>query len=474
MFAEAFLKNKIVILLAIALPLVLVALNQIWYLLVPLAGIAVWLIYYLAWDRFLLYGLAGTLIFSFEAAILGNTKLFFPVEILATLLAGTTLIALLKEAPLRQSLRTSYLFKSMLALLASYFVSAFFSTMPLVSFKYGLVMLVYFLSGIGLYKALRAGTVNLKLWLLLLILPVLLLSILSLTRLSVYGFNPGAASLMAQPFFKDHTVFSATIVLLLPLIFYFQKFKSSTFWQWFFAAILLCTVWASSSRAAWISLAAILMLYGAIKVQLSVKFWGVLSAILLALLVFGKSHIVSSVSQNINNSTSQVSGVQEQVLSVANVSTDVSNLERINRWFCAWEMFKDKPIIGFGPGTYQFEYFPYQRDKFETILSVYSPYGIEAGKGGSAHSEYFLFLSETGLVGSLAWLNLLFAFFYSALKRLKKETVNGRLALLILLGISSYLVHGFFNNFLNIAQPGIIFWALMSILIFLKNETNGD
>ena len=31
----------------------------------------------------------------------------------------------------------------------------------------------------------------------------------------------------------------------------------------------------------------------------------------------------------------------ERIKSMTNVSTDASNLERLNRWDCAWQMFKD-------------------------------------------------------------------------------------------------------------------------------------
>ena len=34
-----------------------------------------------------------------------------------------------------------------------------------------------------------------------------------------------------------------------------------------------------------------------------------------------------------------------------NVSTDASNLERINRWNCAIRMYAERPFLGHGPGT---------------------------------------------------------------------------------------------------------------------------
>ena len=47
-------------------------------------------------------------------------------------------------------------------------------------------------------------------------------------------------------------------------------------------------------------------------------------------------------------------------------------MERINRWKCAVSMFKEKPILGYGPGTYQFHYGVFQNHKDKTIISTNS------------------------------------------------------------------------------------------------------
>ena len=56
--------------------------------------------------------------------------------------------------------------------------------------------------------------------------------------------------------------------------------------------------------------------------------------------------------------------------SVGNITTDVSNLERLNRYSCAWRMFQDRPITGFGAGTFPIAFLPYQRQEEMTRISV--------------------------------------------------------------------------------------------------------
>src|SRR5690606_3017212 len=82
------------------------------------------------------------------------------------------------------------------------------------------------------------------------------------------------------------------------------------------------------------------------------------------------------------NTTDAEGGFENNIASVWNISTDASNLERLNRWSCAIRMWEDKPFFGWGPGTYMFNYAPYQLSHQLTIIST------NFGTNGNAHSEY--------------------------------------------------------------------------------------
>jgi len=61
---------------------------------------------------------------------------------------------------------------------------------------------------------------------------------------------------------------------------------------------------------------------------------------------------------------------ENHIKSISNITTDVSNTERLNRWSCAIRMFEEKPVFGWGPGTYMFKYAPFQLFKDRTIIST--------------------------------------------------------------------------------------------------------
>jgi O-antigen ligase len=153
----------------------------------------------------------------------------------------------------------------------------------------------------------------------------------------------------------------------------------------------------------------------------------------------------------------------EHIKSIYNISSDASNLERINRWQSALRMFNERPFWGWGPGTYQFLYAPYQRSKEKTIIST------NAGDLGNAHSEYIGPLAESGLFGMLSIL-LVFGFSIYYGLRVYKNAVSQEIKIIslgLVLGLISYYIHGFLNNFLDSDKASVPVWGFIAILVSL-------
>jgi len=155
--------------------------------------------------------------------------------------------------------------------------------------------------------------------------------------------------------------------------------------------------------------------------------------------------------------------LSEHVESISNVATDASNVERLNRWNAALDMFAERPVFGHGPGTYSFLYAPYQHSNLLTIIST------NFGDGGNAHSEYFGPLAETGVLGLVTFLVLIFMFYYTAIPLYYKleEQSTKLLNLGAILGITTYLIHGFLNNFLDTDKASVPFWGCFAIVVAL-------
>jgi O-antigen ligase len=161
------------------------------------------------------------------------------------------------------------------------------------------------------------------------------------------------------------------------------------------------------------------------------------------------------------NNTDAEGGFSNNIESVSNISTDASNLERLNRWSCAIRMWEDKPILGWGPGTYMFKYARYQLSSERTIIST------NFGTNGNAHSEYLGPLSEQGIIGLVIVICILF--YSTALGyRLVYSVAETEIKILVIglfLGLMTYFVHGFLNNFLDTDKLSLPFWSFLSALV---------
>ncbi len=279
-----------------------------------------------------------------------------------------------------------------------------------------------------------------------------------------YGLdNQMMAHKAAAPFYKDHTSYGATLGFLLPgLVALFLLIKrgdiNARFLMGLLIVLFIFATVVSYTRATWISILASVGVWALIK--LKVRFEFVLAGVVLAIVFFLsiRTELMIQLEQNRVESSGEFS---EHLQSVSNISTDQSNLERINRWSCAYRMWKDKPVFGFGPGTYQFEYGPYQRSFEKTRIST------DFGTRGNAHSEYLGPLSESGLFGLLSILLVIGTTFYTGIRvYLSSRKRSIRLfSLAVITGLSSYYLHGVLNNFLDTDKLSALFWGYTAMLV---------
>ena len=281
---------------------------------------------------------------------------------------------------------------------------------------------------------------------------------------SFNGFDQKSANWIMNPFFSDHTSYGAAIAFVFPFIVYkcfdkkiFGSLRILLFGLFLFFTIALVL---SYTRAAWLSVIGAAGVYVVLKFK--IKWWvlGIVSLFFTVFIIGMWSTISATLEGNKQDSSSNL---QEHVSSMSNVNSDASNLERFNRWNSAVEMFKERPVFGWGPGVYAFEYAPFQRTIDKTIISTNS------GDGGNAHSEYLGPLAESGIIGSLSMLMIVLTTLYTAIRLYKKSTDNKvkSLVMVSILGLISYYLHGGLNNFLDTDKISCLFWGLTAAIVVL-------
>jgi O-antigen ligase len=232
------------------------------------------------------------------------------------------------------------------------------------------------------------------------------------------------------------------------------NFPHRSFWKWVFVVCVLLTLFSGSRAALW-SLVFMFLLYA--LVQFPPIYRATLIALAIGIFLFlgGTAKVEEAFAYNSFESHDPQASLVEKSMSVTNVQTDASNIERLNRWVAALRMFEERPWTGFGPGSYQFTYLPFQEKRLENRLTVKNPNSPPPGSGGTAHSELLLQLSENGVWTPLLFLLMWLRWWYFGFFRVAKQSP----LLPFFLGLSTYFFHMQFNNFLNQPAFAILFWG---------------
>lgn len=344
-------------------------------------------------------------------------------------------------------------------------VTTFTSTMFMVSLKFLIVKLWFIISCYFFAKEIFVFYPNIKRYVWLYIIPMAGVICYTVISHSAYDFDQITAHWIMWPFFKDHTSYGAVLAMFFPLIIallFNPKYNFLIRTGIFIIAVIFAVgIILSYTRAAWVSLVCAAAVFIVMKLRIDFRLLLILGVVLGGLFVMNYDAVMLELERNEQDSSDDFG---EHVQSITNISSDASNLERLNRWNSAVRMFVDKPIFGFGPGTYQFQYATYQFSADRTIIST------NFGDGGNAHSEYLGPLSEYGLLGFLSVVFMFGVIVYKGITlyyRLE-DAEHKLIAMGVVLGIITYVIHGVLNNYLDTDKASVPFWGFTAIIVALE------
>ncbi len=343
-----------------------------------------------------------------------------------------------------------------------YTITTFTSTMPVVSIKSALARYCYisvFYFSL-LYLFIKKQNIHKFLWAYL--LPLLAVCIITMLNQASAGFTEQNAHIAMVPYYNDHTAYAAVIALFIPVIIalLFESKISKILKSFIFivAALLITAIVLSYTRAAWVALAGAL---GCLFIYLlKIKNWVVYTGIGLVVLTYALFHVEITMFLERNDKTSSTD-YAKHVQSIGNISTDDSNIERLNRWSCALRMFNEKPLFGYGPGTYMFQYGKFQKYSERSGIST------NFAEGGGSHSEYLGPLSEQGILGPVTFILILAVLLQRTSTFLRRcGNRNTRvIAKGLVLGLVTYIIHGGLNYFLDTEKLAVPFWGFIACLV---------
>lgn len=347
------------------------------------------------------------------------------------------------------------------------------SARPDVSIKYLIARIWFVVPYFYLMTQIFKVEKNIRWFYWLFLIPLCIAGLYTMAIHSQYGFSKETSVWVMFPLFKEHTSYGAVLAMYFPISVYFVL-RKDTLWVRAFALLLLLILTAaivlSFTRAAWLSIVAAGFVWLLIKYRVNFTALVVTTLVAATFLFSYSQELLQDMQKNDQVSSDNLG---EHVQSISNVSSDASNLERINRWTSALRMWNARPHVGWGPGTYMFEYAPFQKPHEKTIIST------NAGNRGNAHSEYIGPLAEQGWPGLLlviTFITFLMVWGIRAYRRAKNDDL-AYLAIAATLGLVTYYTHGFLNNFIDMdkaAGPVFGFAAVIVAIDIFYRHPSGE
>lgn len=212
------------------------------------------------------------------------------------------------------------------------------------------------------------------------------------------------------------------------------------------SVILLVAIVFLNSRIAYFSTLLIAVLFAVDK--LSWKTSVLLFAGFAAVVVLSLPHLKNTYIYNklVNGTLWDL----QQNIGTHNTDTTTTSDSRMSRWIVGWELFGEKPLIGYGTGT-----------ENERLLEKYKEKGMQRSVKNeyNAHNQFLAFLIRYGCIGAVFVLLFLTGNLYLAF--VKKDIVFlGYLAIIT----SVFLVENYIDR-----NMGVNFTVVFGTLFYLKN-----
>ncbi len=431
------------------------------YLVFGIAAIIISILIILYGERFLL-GLIIVLLLSIVSEFGSTIRLF--VQIISFSLIGFLFI---KHYGLNFT-KYPKLPKSILYFLALYYFAMIITSVFSQYFFAGVMMIgrqtIFFIIAYIFYALIR-DLKDVKTYILALIIVASVLAIGSLYDFIVSGSNMIdlfiGARYRGAGFMGAQSKTSAFYILTLPIVitFAFSKiYENKRSLLLSIAALMIIGLFLIISRSAILSIIVSLMI---ISYQINRKYFkrlafSLLAVILIFLLIDPLNEIISTLFR---------------------LQSGLSRRDYI--WHLSYNIIKDNPIWGLGPGSYKYLEFNYAPVLLNTLPGrAIIDLNIATDGANASHNIFLNFASDMGIPGIMTIFYFIWILLRFSIANYKKTIQGDRLLFLLNLVISAVLGGMFIRcifDSIGILTYGVIvsdlpFWLLISILIFFYQK----
>lgn len=298
-----------------------------------------------------------------------------------------------------------------------------------------------------------------------LMIPLILSVLFVLGKHAMDGFTFTGINSAVSPIYRNHVNYGLLMVGFLPYVWAFytsyrgRQFSLERLILLIIGAILLIAIYFTYTRAAQLSVFIGIACYFIIRWRLIVPVLlaGMIGVVFLAYFFVNESKYLDFAPQFEKTITHEN---YDNLIEATVKLEDISTMERVNRWVAGGHMVKERPLTGFGPGNFYFNYKDYMVSSFVTYVSD------NPDKSG-IHNYFLMILVEQGLIGLLVFVILIVIalvyggdLYHKITDPFYKNIVMAALISLILIIVTILI-----NDLLEALKIGALFFIALAILV---------
>ena len=410
----------------------------------------------------LFYLFFALLPFSIEIHV-GSFGTDLPSEPLMILLMGICLIMILRD---NKSISNSNFLHPISIILFCHLAwiafTGIFSSDQIVSFKYLLAKLWYVIPFFFLPQILFKKEDGFRKIFIVLSITMFVAITYTMVRHAAAGFTFASSNKVMRPIFRNHVNYAIMLLAFLPYYWYLIRTTSSKMKVVLFAllAYLLVAIYFSYTRAAQASVLLAVAFYWVVKWRLVKVAIGLSLVGLLGIALFMSTNNKyldyapdfdkTIAHKNFNN-----------ILEATSKMEDISTVERFYRWVAGGYMVAEKPLLGFGPATFYFQY------RAHTVTS-YKTYVSDNPEKSGIHNNYLMIAVEQGIPGLLIFLSFTFLPLLYVEKLFHKLSDNRDRALVFAAGTCFFLISVtiLINDLIEADKIGPLYFLSAGLVVF--------
>lgn len=440
--------------------------EQYWLLIIP-PSIFVIILTILDF-RYLYYLLFLVLPFSVEYYLPNGLGTDLPTEPLLWVITGVSLLMFVRSFG---ETKIS-IFKNLLTYLLFFHISWIFFTSCISedftrSIKFFLAKIWYVIPFYLLFAGLVKDEKFMKRILLILLWGLLMAITYVLIRHAQFDFSFKSSNSVVRPIFRNHVSYAAILVVFLPYLLTLKVLTSSFLLKKmipFLGVLFVIAIYFSYTRAAIVSIGIALVAYAIIRRKL-VKTTLIISSLALVVLLGFLIH---------NNNYLRFAPQYERTITHHRFDNlieatykleDISTMERVYRWVAGVEMIIDRPLTGFGPGTFYNFYKSYTVTSFRTYVS-------DNPDQSGVHNYFLMTFVEQGLIGFLIFVALCFTvlIYGERIYHLAVYTKEKSLIMSALLSFIIILSMLLINDLVETDKVGTFFFMNTAIICYFEHK----